>query len=341
MRRLPINTLRHPATLLLLLLLGLLSGCANDKQVIGQAQEVHGELKPAVLEDPVVAGYVQQVGDRIVATAKELDQQGFGPESHKDGQNNWMFDGIQFHLVNSKTLNAFTTGGKHVYLYNELFQSCQTEDEFAAVVAHEFGHIYARHVQKGMNRQYTMLGAAAAAGAAGYALGGDDAATYAGLGAGGALAIGQFANMGFTRKDENEADKLGFQFYVRSGWDPAQFDGFFRVMIEKGYDTTPEIASDHPSLANRVTNTERRVKELPPNADQWRRSDIVGPERFHEIQQRAAQVAKSAPDDSTLQAAQLMFSAFPSCVAPIEQPSQKAAQAKLAAIAERQQQQGK
>ena len=95
------------------------------------------------------------------------------PKSHtKGGDNAWMFsDEMRFHFVNSKTLNAFTTGGNHMYIYTALFQQCESEDELAAVVAHEYAHVYCRHVQQGMNRQYAILGAAAGAGVAGAAIG--------------------------------------------------------------------------------------------------------------------------------------------------------------------------
>src|SRR5262245_7725600 len=159
-----------------------------------------------------------------------------------------MFKDMKFHFVNSKTLNAFTTGGEHMYIYTQLFEECQSEDELAAVMAHEYGHVYARHVAKGMNRQMTLMGAALGAGAAGYAYGGKEhGAQYAALAAGATGGLGQFMVMGYTRGDEAEADKLGFDFYTRAGWDPKKFGDFFQHMIDKGLDSTPEMASDHPT----------------------------------------------------------------------------------------------
>src|SRR5438445_11825513 len=105
-----------------------------------------------------------------------MDQQHFGPKAHQKESSQWMFSSnMKFHFVNSKTLNAFTTGGEHMYIYNELFQKCKSEDELAAVMAHEYGHVYCRHVQQGENNQIATLAAGAlAGGAAGYALGGSE-----------------------------------------------------------------------------------------------------------------------------------------------------------------------
>lgn len=313
-------------------------GCATDRQVISQARDVHSGLAPAVINDPQIANYMQSVGDRIIQAAQEYTRETGGSKPfQKAGDSSWIFDGgLKFHLVNSKTLNAFTTGGEHMYVYNQLLQECDSEDALAAVMAHEFAHVYSRHVAKGINRQYAGLGAAAVAGAAGYAVGGSARGQeYGGTFAGAALAASQFITAGFTRDDENEADKLGFSFYVRAGWDPAKFDDFFQHLIEKGLDTTPELLSDHPSLKNRVTATKERINRLPRNASEWRRPEIANANQFHQLQQRANEDARNSPSDETLAKAQTLLSAFPSCVTAQDQPDQKAAQTRLVQAFER------
>jgi predicted Zn-dependent protease len=304
------------------------TGCATDKAVISQANQAHTSLQPAVMEDPQLAGYIQEVGDRIIDAAKELSQQGYGPRGKED--NSWMFSkDMRFHFVNSKTMNAFTTGGEHMYIYTALFQQCKSEDELAAVMAHEFAHIYGRHVHKGMNRQYAILGAAAAAGAAGYAAGSgnDKGMEYAGMGAGAAMLVGQFVGMSFTRKDETEADALGFQFYSRAGWDPSKFGDFFQTMIDKGYDKGNEMLSDHPSLGNRVAAAKERAAKLPPEAEQWRRPAVAEGSAFKQLQARSAEVGKTMPSDQSLEQAQELLAALPrSCLTPAVQPDQQKAE---------------
>src|SRR3954464_138354 len=176
------RTIARPLALLAVALLLLLAaaGCANDKKVMAVANQMHTGLEPAVMHDPELSAYLQKVGERIIESARELDKQGYGPESHKSdksGDNAWMFsDKMHFYFVNSKTLNAFTTGGEHMYIYNELFEQCKTEDELAAVMAHEYGHVYARHVKKGMDRRVVQnVGTGVAAvggGVAGFLFGG-------------------------------------------------------------------------------------------------------------------------------------------------------------------------
>jgi predicted Zn-dependent protease len=342
----PTSPLRAGCISLLIPLLVALGCAPSDKSVIQQAQGFDANIKPAEIRDPTLNQYLQQIGDRVIAAARESDKAGFGPPSHfaKDQSGDWMYKGIQFHLVNSKTLNAFTTGGEHVYIYNELFQLCRNEDDLAAVMSHEFGHIYCRHVQKGTQRQYGILAGALGLGAAGYVAGGKEhGADYAQTAAAVGMVAGNFAGMHFTRGDEAQADEVGFHFYTLAGWDPNKFGEFFQIMIDKGYDTTPELASDHPTLASRVEAANKRAKNLPSlpkDMQSLRKPAIADAAQFRRLQQQAQVAAANTPNDKSLANSKLLLAAIPrSCWMPVEPPDQKQARAELQAKLEQQQQQ--
>ncbi len=320
--------------LLSIVTLPFFGGCATDQKVIGQADTFNSGIQPAEERSPEVNDYLTRLGRRIQAAAQQADHDNWGCKTHFDKKQEeaWMFTPkVEFHLVNSKTLNAFTTGGYHVYVYNELLQQCRSEDELAAVMAHEFGHIYCRHVHKGMNRSMAMLGLAGAAGAGGYLYGGSaNGAQYAQTAAGLAAQVGQFANMGFTRGDEAQADEDGFQFYFRGGWDPRRFGAFFQRMIDLGYDKTPAELSDHPTLASRVEAARKRVAALGNRIDQNRQAPFLTPDQFQHVKQVAQQVALSTPDDTKLAQTKLMLQAMPrSCWAPTDPPDRQSALQKL------------
>jgi predicted Zn-dependent protease len=319
------------------LLAALAGGCASDKAIISQAQTFHSGLQPAVVQDPELAGYLQQVGDRIIATAHELNQQGYGPAGNKKEDSSWMFSkDMKFHFVNSETLNAFTTGGDHMYIYTQLFEECKTEDELAAVMAHEYGHVYGRHVHNGMNRQYMVMGGVVGASLLGQTVGGKEKGQAYAASAGGLAALaGQAIGMRFTRGDESEADLLGFDFYTHAGWDPNHFGDFFQHMIDKGLDKGPEFLSDHPSLSSRVKAARERASKLPPQANEWRRPPVADAGRFERLQIRAREVGEKMPSDKSLENSKALLAAMPrSCLTPAIQPDQRAAQQRLIAAAE-------
>ena len=144
------------------------------------------------------------------------------------------------------------------------------------------------------------------------------------------MMAGQYFGMSFTRGDEDEADKLGFAFYSRAGWDPDHFADFFKKMIAKGYDKTPEMMSDHPSLANRVKASQERAARLPPEAKGWRKAPVAEPQEFRRLQQRAAEVGRNMPTSESVAQAKQLLQALPrSCLTPRDQealPDQREAQ---------------
>ncbi len=196
------------ATLLLAATALTTTGCgaaasAGDRAVIDQAQAFHRALQPAVMEEEArVKAYVQQIGQRVVLAAKDYYAQ--MPNKPVDSSE-WMFSkNIQFHLMSSRVINATTAGGEHVYIYNALFQRCGTEDELAAVVAHEYAHIFARHIR----RNFTALP--------------QDAAPQD--------IMRLLLTKRFDLAEEQEADQFAFAFYARAGWDPARYEGLYQKL---------------------------------------------------------------------------------------------------------------
>ncbi len=308
----------------------LATGCApsrKDSSVVSQADQFHQSLAPAAMKDEALDIYLQTVGGRIVGSAKKTDAAKMGPESHFQGETKWMFENVHFYLVNSKTLNAFTTGGHAVYIYNELFQLCQNEEQLAAVMSHEFAHIYCRHVQKGMNHQLAMSAVTYTAAGAGYLAGGED---YAQKGMAAGSALGNFIDMGFTREDEAQADEYGHLFYTGAGWDPNNFGVFFQVMKDKVGDVSSDLTSDHPSLTSRVEAAKKRAVKLSEHRPSPIPPPVVNQGQFRQLQAVAMRVSTQMPNDTQVLNTKKLLQALPrSCWIPVPQPDQQAAQKEL------------
>ncbi|HEY2587291.1 MAG TPA: M48 family metalloprotease [Tepidisphaeraceae bacterium] len=330
------RTYRRPALFLVCMvsLVALGNGCmASDKSTIQQASAFDSGLKPAEIQHAQVNPYLQQIGDRVVAAAKEFDARGVGPKTHfAKGDRTWMFKDLNWELVNSQTINAFTTGGHYVYVYNALYQMCKNEDELAAVLAHEYGHIYCRHVQKGTGRREALVAVALAAGGAGYVYGGSqNGSQYAQSAMQLTSAGGGFLEMGFTREDEAQADEYGFLFYTKAGWPPEHFGDFFKDMIAAGYDTKSASTSDHPTLASRVEAAEKRVAALDKEkVAALRRPNVATQAQFDEAKRSAKSAAQGMPNDQQALKTKNLLQAMPrSCWVPYEPDDQKEAQQRI------------
>jgi predicted Zn-dependent protease len=61
----------------------------------------------------------------------------------------------EIHLIDDDTWNAFTIGGGKVFVYNGIFKgkaAIQSDDELAAILAHEIAHITARHTSENQGK---------------------------------------------------------------------------------------------------------------------------------------------------------------------------------------------
>lgn len=154
-------------------------------------------------------------------------------------------------LIDSKEINAFALPGGPIYFYRGLMELAETDDEVAAVLGHEAAHVVKRHSVKQISDAQTkgilaqvFLGRA-----------GDLAQIAAGL----ALQVDQLR---FSRGDESESDRVGFQYLVEAGYDPYAMASMFRRMDEKsGGGGGPEWLRSHPVTSKRVQDATERANE--------------------------------------------------------------------------------
>ena len=116
--------------------LGTAGGCANNRapaaRFVQQAEQLHtGALAATVTPDEDLNAYVREIGRRIETAAKaEAPDKADAP----------FFQSMQFHLVDVPIINAYTTGGSHIYVYRGLFDFCNSEEELATAIAHAYAH---------------------------------------------------------------------------------------------------------------------------------------------------------------------------------------------------------
>ena len=172
------------------------------EQQIGRAE--HPKILKqfgGVYADPKIATYVNRIGQQL-ARRSELPNQKF-----------------TFTVLNSKQVNAFAVPGGFVYVTRGLMALANDEAELAGVIAHEIGHITARHTAQ----RYSQSQAVGLLGAAAGIVLGAGGSDVAGLGA-------QLYLRSFSREQEFEADSLGVRYIARDGYETSAMAGFLKKM---------------------------------------------------------------------------------------------------------------
>ena len=197
---------------------------AMGKQANPQILQTYGKY-----EDADLARYVSALGKKL------------GALSHQPNL------AYTIQVLDSPVVNAFAVPGGYVYLTRGILAYLNDEAELAGVVAHEIGHIAARHsAQQYSNAQLAQLGLGVGS------MLSKTFAKYAGV----AQAGVELLFLSFSRSDEREADSLGVEYSAKAGYDSNHMANLFvsleRLNPGESQGGLPGWFSTHPNPENRI-----------------------------------------------------------------------------------------
>lgn len=203
---------------------GLFSISPDKERKLGQDAAAEIEKGAPIVTGPVEE-WVQRIGARLAASSSSEFR-------------------YTFHVVDSPQINAFCLPGGHIFVYTGLRKVIKTDDELAAVLAHEITHAenhhYAKQYAKSSKRG-ALLGVVS---------------IFAGLPsiASQALGILDFSmSQKYSREHEYEADREGLLRMKRAGFKPdAMVNVLQRLAEEDNSSGLDQWMSDHPEGKKRV-----------------------------------------------------------------------------------------
>jgi predicted Zn-dependent protease len=224
----------------------------------GLAQEVERQAK--IIDDPVIAEYVNRVGQNLVRNSDAKVP-------------------FTIKVVDSEEVNAFALPGGFFFVNSGLILKADTEAELAGVMAHEIAHVAARHGTRQATRGEVMNLASIPL----IFMGG-----WAGYGA--RQAAGVLLPVGFltfSRGFESEADMLGLQYMYKTGYDPGAFVDFFekiQSLEKKKPGTMAKVFSTHPLTEDRIVTAQKNIQEILKERPEY----VVTTSEFNDVKTRLA-----------------------------------------------------
>lgn len=202
-----------------------------SRQILQQYHEVHDGR----------ATHFQQLGRRLVNALPDHDRK------------TWDY---QFHVLDSKEVNAFALPGGHMFMYTGLYSQLATDDALAGVTGHEMTHVRLQHWAKAnAQQQERSLGL-------GILLSlfhaGNSAQTIAQL-------ADSAVTLKYSRNEENQADAGGLDNMVAAGYNPYGMIQLFNTLEKlsgNGGSFAGAFLSDHPLTSDRIKQTEARIAAL-------------------------------------------------------------------------------
>lgn len=149
-------------------------------------------------------------------------------------------------VFKNDTPNAFALPGGKMGVYTGMLKVATNQNQLAAVLGHEVGHVLAQHGNERMSQEQLTNVALAAAAGSGYL----DAASMQALGLGAQVGI----LLPYSRTHESEADVIGLDLMAKAGFDPRQSVQLWQNMQKEGGGAPPEFLSTHPASSTRIDN---------------------------------------------------------------------------------------
>ncbi len=222
------------------------------------AQEVERQAK--VVDDPIIAEYVNRVGQNLVRNSDAKVP-------------------FTIKVLDSEEVNAFALPGGFFFVNTGLVLKAETEAELAGVMAHEIAHVAARHGTKQATRgelvNIASIPLIFMGGWTGYAIR---------QGAGLAIPMGFLT---FSRSFEREADDLGLQYLYKSGYDPTAFVDFFEKiesLEKKKPGSLAKVFSTHPMTDDRIKAAQNQIQKTLVAKPEY----VVTTSEFNDVKGRLA-----------------------------------------------------
>ncbi|MEZ5401040.1 MAG: M48 family metallopeptidase [Bryobacteraceae bacterium] len=224
------------------------------------AQEIERQAK--IVDDPVIAEYVNRVGQNLV-------------------RNSDVKVPVTIKVIDSEEVNAFALPGGFFFVNTGLILRAETEAELAGVMGHELAHIAARHG----TRQATRGNIVNLATIPLIFMGG-----WAGYGVRQAASVlVPIGFLSFSRGFESEADLLGLQYLYKAGYDPTAFVDFFEKLQsdeKRKPGTMAKVFSSHPPTDDRIKNSQKNIQEILTAKPEY----VVTTSEFNDVKFRLSQL---------------------------------------------------
>ncbi|MDQ1353439.1 MAG: hypothetical protein QG657_3745 [Acidobacteriota bacterium] len=209
----------------------------SESMEIEMGKEIDSGIRQeyGLYHDPRMTDYVVQVGNKLV------------PYTHRPK--------LQYHfaILDTPVENAFAAPGGYIYITRGLLAMINSEAEMATVLAHELGHVNARHSARQITRSILFtLGIVIASELS------EDIKKIAPI----SMIAAELLFLKYSRSDEYQADELAVQYSLKTGYAAGEMVSFFnslqRLTVSEGGVRLPNFLSTHPMTPRRID----RIKEL-------------------------------------------------------------------------------
>ena len=227
---------------------------------IKQGQDAVAEIAKSgkILKDKDMNDRVNRIGQRLAAVV-DTTQVPAGYGNDRVYPFTW-----HFHIIDDKSVNAFSLPGGQVFVNSGLLKAVRSDDELAGVLGHEMTHSAHHHIQA-LSHEQSKMNTQMMAGLLAALIAHVPASDMGNLAAGAQYTQLGIMNTKYSQAAERDADHGGTILMAKAGFDPV---GMLTFMQRLGdfENASPKvelgILQDHPEAADRVTAISTELAEM-------------------------------------------------------------------------------
>jgi predicted Zn-dependent protease len=220
----------------------------EEEYYIGRAVSALILSKSSAFSNKALTQYINTLGQAVVV--------------HSDRPE--IYAGYHFLILDTTEVNALAAPGGFIFVTKGLLKRCRDEEMIAAILAHEVGHVAAKHGLQSIKKSrlvdaFTLIGQEATQRYGSQELAQLTSILEDVLGD----IVEKLIERGYDRKYEYEADKLGVKVSANTGYNPNGLLDFLQTMVDdsagqsgKGWFKT------HPSAKDRMGRVQKQIKGL-------------------------------------------------------------------------------
>ena len=235
----------------------------SEEYYVGRAVAARILTKYKLSQNAKLTEYVNEVGNVVARKSTRPNP----------------FRGYHFAVLDTDEINSFACPGGIIFITRGMIKTCKNEDQLAAVLAHEVGHVANKDGINSISQaRWTEVWTA---------MGKEAVTMYAGSVAAGVVSLFEgtiddvFKTIvvnGYSRQAEEAADAASVKELTRAGYDPTALVAILTIMEAKGKGATSGIFKTHPPTSERLAKVKALACEAPPS-----KGESIRTQRFKEI----------------------------------------------------------
>ena len=236
----------------------------SEEYYVGRAVAARILSKYKLDQNPKLTQYVNEVGETVARKSSRPNP----------------FRGYHFAVLDTQEINAFACPGGIIFITRGQIQACKNEDQLAAVLAHEVGHVANKDGINSISQaRWTQVFTA---------MGKEAATMYGGSTVAGLVTLfeGSIDDVfktivvnGYSRKAEETADAAALQELTKAGYNPNAMVILLTTMEAKGKGSTSGIFKTHPPTSERLAKVKASVGQSPAES----KGEKIRTERFKKM----------------------------------------------------------